>query len=85
MPIVNEPEQPMDLDKYAKWLPTPKMARVLWGGLITVLLIFALDASGVDIRSEVAAVAPMIVAAVWGWAKAERTDRPGLPPDGTEE
>ena len=58
----------MDWKQYA---PTPKMARVLFGGLATVALIFGLRFAGVDITGEVAAVAPIIVASVWGWAKAD--------------
>jgi hypothetical protein len=53
------------------YLPTPKMARVLYGGLLTVALIFMLRFAGVDITSEVAAVAPLIVGGVWGWAKTD--------------
>jgi len=58
----------MDWKRYA---PTPKMARVLWGGVLTVALIFGLRFAGVDISDQVAAVAPVIVGGVWGWAKAE--------------
>lgn len=58
------------------YLPTPKMARVLYGGLATVALIFGLRLAGVDITTEVAAVAPVIVASVWGWAQ-----RDGSSPD----
>ena len=53
------------------YLPTPKMARVIWGGLATVVLIFGLRVARVDITAEVAAVAPVIVASVWGWAKTD--------------
>ena len=56
---------------WSEYAPTPKMARVMYGGLATVLLVFALRFAGVDITAEVAAVAPMIVASVWGWAKAD--------------
>ena len=56
---------------WSQYLPTPKMARVMWGGLATVVLIFGLRVAGVDITAEVAAVAPVIVASVWGWAKAD--------------
>ncbi len=58
----------------APYLPTPKMARVLWGGLLTVALIFGLRFAGVDIANEVATIAPVIVAGVWGWAKTEPKD-----------
>ena len=56
---------------WSEYAPTPKMARVMYGGLATVLLVFALRFAGVDITAEVAAVAPVIVASVWGWAKAD--------------
>ena len=61
------------------YLPTPKMARVLWGGLATLTVLLGLDFVGVDIRNEVQAVAPLIVAALWGWAKTDASspkDRP---------
>ena len=56
---------------WSQYVPTPKMARVLWGGVLTVVLIFGLRVAGVDITAEVAAVAPIIVASVWGWAKTD--------------
>ena len=56
---------------WSEYAPTPKMARVMYGGLATVLLVFALRFAGVDITAEVAAVAPIIVASVWGWAKTD--------------
>ena len=55
---MSEPEEPVDLSRY---VPTPKMARVLWGGLATLTVILGLDFVGVDIRSEVQAVAPLIL------------------------
>jgi len=57
--------------KWSDYAPSPKMARVLFGGLLTWVLIMVLRSAGVDITDAVASVAPVIVAGVWGWAKAE--------------
>lgn len=63
---------------WSKYLPTPKMARVLWGGLLTVALVYGLRFVGVDIADQVTAVAPWIVGGVWGWAKREGDGSPPL-------
>jgi len=64
----------MDWSLYA---PTPKMVRVLIGGLFTAVLMAVMNVAGVDLRTEVQAFAPVIVGSLWGWAK-EDASSPGF-------
>ena len=67
MPIIEEPDVNIDWSKY---VPTPKMLWVLYGGALAVVLVLLADWLDIaDVRPAVSGLFVLILAEAGGWIK----------------
>ena len=67
MAIIEEPEMKIDWSKY---MPTPKMLWVLYGGMLAVVLVLLADWLDIaDVRPAASGLFVLILAEAGGWVK----------------
>ena len=78
MPIIDLPEEvPVNID-WSRYMPTPKMLWVLYGGALAVVAVLLADWLGLaDVRPAAAGLFVLILAEAGGWVKRDSSSPDG--------